>query len=344
MPDMEQTAATLLYRRGMAHLESQSSPLRLGIINALAHPALRALAALTSDIRLQQTNRNKWLTLEAQGLKADTALDDSFDCILLMPSRHRIQTLGWMASAMRQLSPGGILICCCPNMMGARSYEKHLHELGGNIRSASKSRCRIFSCQRTEKWNAALADAWEAEAAPRKLPGTGLYTRAGLFSWKRPDTGSSLLLDHLPADLAGTGMDLCCGYGLLAAGLLTRCHHIDTLHLVDTEQLALACASLNLAQHHYARLMYHWLDATHEPLPDRLDWVVLNPPFHNGHEQDVTLGQRIITAACHALKPGGRLFLVANRKLPYEAVLKTGLKRYRPLHEGAGYKVICGER
>ncbi len=344
MPDMEQTAAALLYRQGMAHLESQSTPLRLGIIHALAHPALQALTALASDIRLQQTNRGKWLALEAQGLKADTSLDGSFDCILLMPSRHRIQTLGWMASAMRRLSPGGTLICCCPNVMGARSYEKRLHELGGNIRSTSKSRCRIFSCRRTETWNVALADTWEAEAAPYRLPGTGLHTRAGLFSWRRPDAGSSLLLDHLPADLAGTGMDLCCGYGLLAAGLLTRCRHIDTLHLVDAEQLALACARLNLASYRHVRTGFHWLDATAEPLPGGMDWVVLNPPFHRGQARDTALGQRIIAAACGALRTGGRLFLVANRRLPYEVILRERLGQFRHLCEAGGYKVVYGEK
>ena len=343
MSDPAQMAAALLYRQGMTSLEAQPACHRFGIIHAIVHTGLAELAAAV-ECRIQQTDRVQYLALAAQNLEAEKSLQGVFDCILLLASRHRLQTLGWMASAMRHLEPGGTLICCVPNTMGARSYEKRLHELGGNIRSASKSRCRIFSCRRTRNWNTALADAWEAEAGPRRITGSGLYARPGLFSWRQPDPGSRLLLEYLPSDLSGTGMDLCCGYGFLAAGLLAHNAGIEALHLVDTEQLALECARLNLAQYGRTRLMYHWLDAASEPLPGEPDWIVLNPPFHSGSSQDIALGRRMILVACDTLKPGGRLFMVANRRLPYEAVLRTGLKRYRPLYEGMGYKVICGEK
>ena len=56
--------------------------------------------------------------------------------------------------------------------------------------------------------------------------------------------------------------------------------------------------------------------------------------------QDEGLGQAIVARGLKALKPQGRLFIVANRHLPYEAVLaKVGGKTVQ-LAGKNGYKVL----
>ena len=58
------------------------------------------------------------------------------------------------------------------------------------------------------------------------------------------------------------------------------------------------------------------------------DVIVSNPPFHTQSRADrPDIGRRFIAVAAEALKPGGRLWLVANRHLPYEAVLTRELRR-----------------
>ena len=42
----------------------------------------------------------------------------------------------------------------------------------------------------------------------------------------------------------------------------------------------------------------------------------------------------------NGLKPGGKLLLVANRQMPYEAGLKSLFKSVLPLEDNAGYKII----
>ena len=73
------------------------------------------------------------------------------------------------------------------------------------------------------------------------------------------------------------------------------------------------------------------------------DFIVSNPPFHAHDRGDrPQLGQRFIEVAAQSLRHGGRLLLVANRHLPYEATLAQAFASHRVLAEGGGFKVIEG--
>ena len=71
-----------------------------------------------------------------------------------------------------------------------------------------------------------------------------------------------------------------------------------------------------------------------------LDFVVANPPFHDGGAEDRALGQAFIDRAAKSLRTGGTLWMVANRHLPYETTLNAAFKTVRPVVEAEGYKII----
>jgi 16S rRNA (guanine1207-N2)-methyltransferase len=52
----------------------------------------------------------------------------------------------------------------------------------------------------------------------------------------------------------------------------------------------------------------------------------------------------MILAAARALKPGGRLYLVANRQLPYEQVLAKEFRKSGETVRDARYKVLQAVR
>jgi 16S rRNA (guanine1207-N2)-methyltransferase len=52
------------------------------------------------------------------------------------------------------------------------------------------------------------------------------------------------------------------------------------------------------------------------------------------------IGRRFVTVAAQALAGGGRLWLVANRHLPYEAELSRGFAAVRTVAQAHGFKVI----
>jgi 16S rRNA (guanine1207-N2)-methyltransferase len=70
----------------------------------------------------------------------------------------------------------------------------------------------------------------------------------------------------------------------------------------------------------------------------------MNPPFHAGRAAEPAIGQGMILAAARALKPGGTLYLVANRQLPYEQVLAKEFRKSGETVRDARYKVLQAVR
>ncbi len=83
----------------------------------------------------------------------------------------------------------------------------------------------------------------------------------------------------------------------------------------------------------------YWHDVT-RGLPQRYDAIVSNPPFHQGRADLPELGRAFIASAADALLPDGRLLIVANRHLPYEATLDARFAEVRTLTMQEGFKVI----
>jgi 16S rRNA (guanine1207-N2)-methyltransferase len=330
-------AAELLYQ---AVLNMPAS--NIVIFNAHAHPLLQELCMKAKTYAIGQHFKPEHDALLQLGLNIEESRH-AFDLALLLPSKNKQQTHAWMAETMLQLSDGGQLIMACANRHGAKSHEAALKKLASNMTSGSKAKCRIFSARKTADLNADLAALWIDNGKAQRCESHGLISQPGLFSWDRPDTGSQLLLSYLDNPLSGEGADLCCGYGLLSEHLLRISTEITKFHLIEADQLALACAAQNTASWN-EKVETHWLDAATGQLPSKLDWVVCNPPFHTGQNRDIELGQTIVARACRSLKRGGKLYLVANRKLPYEQILNRELRGVQILAEADGFKVILGTR
>lgn len=181
--------------------------------------------------------------------------------------------------------------------------------------------------------------AWQLPAAPQQVA-DGFVTLPGVFSADGIDPASHLLAQGLPADLGRHVADLGAGWGYLSAQVLGR-DKIETLHLVEVDHSALECARHNVPD---PRAQFHWADATAWRPKKALDCVVMNPPFHTTRSADPDLGRAFIAAAAAALAPQGRLFMVANRHLPYEPALAQHFGQVTEFGGDARFKLLLGER
>ncbi|BCT92547.1 16S rRNA methyltransferase [Lysobacter helvus] len=263
---------------------------------------------------------------------------DRFPLVLVLPPRQRDEARALFARAVSQCTDDGVVLACMQNDEGAKTGQSDLAKLAGPVSVLSKQHCRVF-------WTTALAidetlrAEWRDLDAPRAIVDGRYTSRPGLFAWDRIDPASALLVKHLPADLAGRGADLGAGWGYLATEVFARAPKVTALDLYEAEARALDLARTNLAGE--PRATFHWSDVG-EGLPRRnYDFIVSNPPFHaHGRADRPDIGRRFITAAADALRPGGRLFLVANRHLPYESVLDARFGTTRTLAQAGGFKVV----
>lgn len=279
-------------------------------------------------------------------VEAIALTDARFDAVLMLPPRQRGEARALLAHALELASPGALVVASVANSEGARAIESDFERLAGTPATMSKHKCRVF-WRRHEpaQVDATLARQWQDEAAPQTIADGRFLSRPGLFAWDRIDAASALLAAQLPADLAGRGADLGAGYGYLASEVLARCARVDALDLFEAEARALELARLNLDRIAATReqpvaLHYFWHDVT-RGLPHRYDFIVTNPPFHQGRADEPELGRRFIRAAAQALTPQGRLLLVANRHLPYEQTMKESFAQTQVLADAQGFKVIA---
>src|SRR5690606_27361001 len=246
------------------------------------------------------------------------------------------------AGALEFAAPGALVVASVANDAGAKSAEADFARIAGPVNTRSKHKCRVFWARAGQPGgDPALAAQWRDLDAPRPVAGGRFLSRPGVFAWDRIDAASALPARHLPADLAGRAADLGAGYGYLAAELLERCPGIAALDAFEADARALEMARHNLAGFaSRVALGFHWHDVV-AGIPGSYDVVVSNPPFHapDGRERP-DLGRAFIAAAAQALRPGGRLWLVANRHLPYEQALGGGFGEARLVAQEGGFKVV----
>ena len=306
-------------------------------LNASPLPAEgRELAPM---LACEQGFRPDFLALRKGGFDVQPSRtgEAGFSGALMLVTRSRQLNERLLASAYDSVAPGGTIVVAGSNDDGAKSLRKYVQRHCGAVESLSKHHAIGFVLRRNEGAN--------PFPAPARPPRGAFEIAPGMFSADGPDEGSRLLADHFDGRIRGRVADFGAGWGYLGTQLLSRCPDIRELHSIEADHASLEAARINLEPFRAnAALSFDWLDVRTETLPSGFDWVVMNPPFHVGRAAEPALGAAFIAAAAKALKPGGRLLMVANRNLPYEEALSAAFATSATLAEAHGFKVIEARR
>jgi 16S rRNA (guanine1207-N2)-methyltransferase len=262
----------------------------------------------------------------------ESVAEKSLAAIAILAPPGTLERRYTLALALRALQAGGALTALAPKDRGGTRLRKELESFGCEVEDISKRHHRIVTCVRPAELNIESA---LAEGAPRIVEDLGLWSQPGVFSWDRLDPGSALLIDQLPA-LSGRGADFGCGIGMLAHAVFTS-PAVSELTLIDIDRRAVECARHNVSDQ---RARFLWADVRDaNPALNELDFVVMNAPFHDAGSEDKSLAQKFVTRAAAALRKGGVCWLVANRHLPYEAIIQPLFKHAQRAIETGGYKI-----
>lgn len=275
--------------------------------------------------------------LAARGFAVSPQPEGDYAAAVVFVPRAKAEARALLSAACARVVPGGTIWVDGLKTDGIDSVLKDLRARLPVSEAIAKAHGKIFSFRAAPE---ALAD-W---AARPMLAAPGFTTLPGVFSADAVDRGSAALAACLPEVLPRSMVDLGAGWGWLAAQVLAR-KGVETLDLVEAEHAALECSKMNISD---PRARFHWADATRFKLENRPLGAVMNPPFHSSRAADPGLGQAFIRAAAGLLSLSGTLWMVANRHLPYDALLRSLFHEVTELTPPGGrdgaFRVIRAER
>lgn len=309
----------------------------LGFLPELLDATGGFLAALFQGTAIE-SSRALIRCLEASGIPTIRgALWDvpgrQFGSVLVMPSTDKgsARVRAEVTGSYNLLKQDGQGLFLMHKDQGAKRYEAEVKALFGNLELLAKHAGWRLS-------RALKQDCKTAKVMPISFEVAGLCLQAelGVYAAGKLDPGTALLLESLDmtAFSGQSLLDMGCGYGMIAlkaaqAGAKVTAIDDDVLAVRSTMANA-ATLGLNIACLH---------SDVDSDLSGQFEVVLMNPPFHVGKQVLLEVPTAFIAAAFKHLNPGGRLVLVANRALGYEALLEA-FSSWEKLAENQRFKVL----
>jgi 16S rRNA (guanine1207-N2)-methyltransferase len=167
-------------------------------------------------------------------------------------------------------------------------------------------------------------------------------TATGVFSIKRVDLGTQVLIDAMALPEAGAVLDVGCGYG--AVGIAAaKCNPRLRVVMTDVNRRAVLLARQNAEKNHTPNVKVH-SGSLYAPVQGNcFDCILSNPPVSAG--MDTVLA--IIHGAPPLLTPGGTLQMVVRSKIGKKTLPDAFTEAFgnvQVLAIQSGYRVLMGQK
>ncbi len=330
---LETAAASARPGSAVAIIGDRYGALTLGALDLLAPATLRVHQDLVTGERALQQNALAWQAEKEtddagsgrvpkfRQLPLGAELLTGAEVVLLQLPKTLAELEEVAAAVARHAAPGALLLA------GGRVKHMTLGMNGVLERYFDSVQPQLAR----QKSRVIVASHTKADHPPTSFPvvvhldelGLDVAAHGAVFAGPKLDIGTRFLLTFLPAmKPARHAVDLGCGTGILAAMYARK---FPEAQVTATDQSAAAVASaLGTARANGLDGRISTLqDDALSTMPDAsADLVLLNPPFHVGAGVHAGAGLKLIEAAGRVLAPGGELWTVYNRHLPYLPALE----------------------
>lgn len=288
--------------------------------------------SILSQVAVSANVKRNSLDCDPTFLESTGSLPGEFDLVLIKVPK----TTALLADQLTRLRPhlrrdALVIAAGMVRNLSRSSFQSFEKILGPVTTSLAQKKARLIF--------ATIDVTLESRAIPEPLvvtdPALGfpLFGYANVFSRQRLDPGARYFLDHFSSlPDAKSVVDLGCGNGVLGISY-QRAYRNAELCFIDESYMAVASAHDGYC-HQFcpadvmsksgcdgrARFMVN--DGLSGFADRSIDLILCNPPFHQQHTVAENTAHAMFAQSRRCLREAGELWVVANRHLRYQAVLK----------------------
>ncbi|MEU8777193.1 methyltransferase [Streptomyces sp. NPDC048606] len=155
--------------------------------------------------------------------------------------------------------------------------------------------------------------------------GLTVVNHAGIFCADRLDIGTRFFLQSIPTNTDGARVvDLGCGNGVVGTAVAVADEDAEVVFTDESYQAVASARATYEANVRPGRRTaeFHVGDGVAMLAPGSVDLVLCNPPFHSHQATSDATALRMFAQSRKVLRPGGELWVVANRHMGYHTHLR----------------------
>ncbi|WP_411104787.1 methyltransferase [Streptomyces sp. cmx-4-9] len=209
-----------------------------------------------------------------------------------------------------------------------RLFEKIL---GPTKTSLAEKKARLIFCTPSAQASARPAGnaPWPVTYTVDEDGGSGagltVVNHAGIFCADRLDVGTRFFLQSIPTNTDGARVvDLGCGNGVVGTAVAVADPDAAVVFTDESYQAVASARATYEANVPAGRRTaeFHVGDGVAMLDPGSVDLVLCNPPFHSHQATTDATALRMFAQSRKVLRPGGELWVVANRHMGYHTHLR----------------------